>query len=45
MDRIRCSTAWSPGYGGSFSGGMVFRYGVFAEYGTGVPLRRASPRS
>src|SRR5215471_21524696 len=24
---------------------MVFRYGVFAEYGTGAPLRRASPIS
>ena len=41
-DRIRCSMARSPGCGGCWPGGIVFRYGVFAEYGTGAPLRRAS---
>ena len=44
-DRIRCSIALSPGCGGCACGGIVFRYGVFAEYGTGTPLRRASPIS
>ena len=45
IDRIRCSIAPSPGCAGCWSGGIVFRYGVFAEYGTGAPLRRASPIS
>src|SRR5829696_913884 len=45
MARMLCSTAWSPGYGSSRSGGMVFRYGVAAEYGTGTCLRRLSASS
>ena len=40
-ERIRCSTARSPGCGGSWETGIVFTYGVFAEYGTGAP---AAPR-
>src|SRR3954447_17777013 len=44
-DRIRCSIAPSPGCGGCACGGIVFRYGVFAEYGTGTPFRRATPSS
>src|SRR3954463_1085182 len=35
-DRIRCSIALSPGCVGCACGGIVFRYGVFAEYGTGT---------
>ena len=42
IDRIVCSISWSPGLRCSFSGGIVFRYGLLAEYGTGAPLRRAS---
>jgi hypothetical protein len=38
-DRMRCSTARSPGPRASRSGGMVFRYGVLDEYGTGAPRR------
>ena len=40
-DRMRCSTARSPGCGGSSSTGIVFTYGVVAEYGTRAPARRA----
>lgn len=44
-ERIGRSSARSPGYRGSRLGTMVFRYGVFAEYGTGTPMRRASVNS
>ena len=36
IDRIACSTARSPGCRCSLAGAIVFRYGVFAEYGTGL---------
>src|SRR5215213_7578594 len=45
IERILCSMAPSPGCSGCSWGAMVFRYGVFAEYGTGTPLRRPSPIS
>ena len=42
-DRIRWSRASSRGLGrSSLPGGIVFRYGVVALYGTGAPFRRAS---
>ncbi len=42
-DRMRWSRTSSCGSSrSSLSGGMVFRYGVVALYGTGAPLRRAS---
>jgi hypothetical protein len=44
-DRIRCSISRSPGCGACRSGGIEFRYGVFAEYGTGAPVRSASANS
>ena len=41
-DRIRCSSARSPGCGGCLSTGIVLTYGVFAENGTGTACLRAS---
>ena len=42
-DLIRWSMASSRGLSRSCeSGGIVFRYGVVALYGTGAPFRRAS---
>ena len=42
-DRMRWSMASSRGLSrSSLSGGIVFRYGVVALYGTGAPFRRAS---
>ena len=41
--RVALVTGSSRGLGrSSFSGGIVFRYGVVALYGTGAPFRRAS---